>query len=247
LKITFTSDSSYTINANWYSDTTNLSNTTVLNMHSAGFSTSPLILVSKSATGLEAIYTNNGYTFAARSGAPYIATSANCPATTISYVIRNATNDRIILASTGANARINVFAANNACTNAAQSYNYTSAYPGNVAYTAVGLAASASQLFVRYHHASTPVIAACALDTSVAGTATAPVTGCAALVSDVGMLGVNAASKEMIYESSNNSLYFPNWDSGAIMLANATSGYTIPLIRDVFSQNVNSISIRPAN
>jgi hypothetical protein len=247
LKITFTSDSSYTINANWYSDTTNLSNTTVLNMHSAGFSTSPVILVSKSAANLEAIYTNTGYTFAARSGNPYITTGGSCPATTISYVTRNVTGDRVILASTGANARINVFAANNACTNAAQSYNYTSSYPANAAYTPVGMAATATQLFVRYQHASTPVIAACALDTSVAGTATAPITGCAALVSDAGMLGVNAANKEMVYEASGNSLYYPNWDSGAIMQTNASSGYTIPLIRDVFSQNVNSISIRPAN
>lgn len=234
-KITFTSDTNYSINGDWYADPSNLSGVRVTKMFSPGFAVSPLVLIAKNSASLEAISTNSSFSRATRAGAPYISSTAACPLSTAFAVTRTTLGNRLILGSNGSQPRINVYANDKSCVS---SYNFSTSYPAAAGFTITGLAASAENIFVRYQHTTTPMIAKCAFD----GT---NISSCEPLLNDTYLLGLNSSSREMIFDESTNSLYFPNWNLNAIMQLNAASGYAAPLIRNGFTTSVASISIRP--
>ena len=234
-KISFSSDANYTINGSWYTDSVNLSGVSVTKMFSLGFTQSPVVLIAKNTGSLEAIFTNSAYSLAARSGSPYINSQAMCPLTTTAFVSKNPAGDRTIIASNGTNARLNVYASDKSCLG---SYNFATSFPGATSFSVTGLVATKDSVFVRYQSSTSPMIVKCAFD----GTT---ISACGALVSDVGALGVNASSKELVMDEASNLMYVPNWDTGAVMQVNAVTGYIAPFVRDVFTTNVGSISIRP--
>ena len=234
-KITFTSDTNYSINGDWHVDSFNLAGVRVTKMFSSGFSVSPLVLIAKNSASLEAIATNSTFSRANRAGTPYISNTAACPLSTAVAVTRTALGNRIIVASNGSQTRINVYANDKSCVS---SYNFSTAHPGATGFTVSGLAASKENIFVRYQHTTTPMIAKCAFDGTTIGS-------CEPLLNDTYLLGLNASSREMIFDESQNSLYFPNWNLNAIMQLNAASGYTAPLIRNGFTTSIASMSIRP--
>jgi len=234
-KISFSSDANYTINGSWYTDSVNLSGVSVTKMFSLGFTQSPVVLIAKNTGSLEAIFTNSAYSLAARSGSPYINSQATCPLTTTAFVSKNPAGDRTIIASNGTNARLNVYASDKSCLG---SYNFATSFPGATSFSVTGLVATKDSVFVRYQSSTSPMIVKCAFD----GTT---ISACGALVNDVGALGVNASSKELVMDEASSLLYFPNWDTGAVMQVNAVTGYVAPFVRDVFTTNVGSISIRP--
>lgn len=234
-KITFASDTNYSVISNWHTDSSNLAGVRVTKMFSPGFAVSPLVFIAKNSASLEAISMNESFSGATRAGAPYISSTAACPVSTAFAVTRTTLGNRLILGSNGSQPRINVYANDKSCVS---SYNFSTSYPAAAGFTITGLAASAENIFVRYQHTTTPMIAKCAFD----GT---NISSCEPLLNDTYLLGLNSSSREMIFDESTNSLYFPNWNLNAIMQLNAASGYAAPLIRNGFTPSVASLSLRP--
>jgi hypothetical protein len=172
---------------------------------------------------------------ASRTGTPYIATSANCPISSAGFVTKPASGDKTLVASNGTQTRINVYASDKSCLS---SYNFATSFPGSTGFVVNGLVATKDSVFIRYQHPTTPVIAKCDFDGTI-------ISSCAPILNDSGFLGVNSISKELVLDDASNTLYYSNWDTGSIMQINSESGYVSPLIRDAFTMNASSISVRP--
>jgi hypothetical protein len=237
IKISFVGDSPSQIFKDWHADPVNLNSSFITQLFSPGFAKSPLILIPKGTSTLEAITTDAGYTKASRVGTPYLTSSSNCPLSKVTYVTKNPLGDRLIVgSSSGTFLRLNVYGPDKACLS---SYNYNTNFPALATpVSVIGLAATDTSIFVRFQHSQKPTIAKCDFD----GTS---ISSCVPLIDDPGMLGVNSANKEMLFEPTLNNLIYANLDSQTIMQADAKTGYAYPLIRDEFSARVTTMSLRP--
>lgn len=235
MKITFKGDAVSAVDTEWYKDLS-MTNVTVPKMFNPGFANSPLILVSKLSALLEAVTTNNEFSKGQRSGSPYLASSTTCPLAGNAYVTKTPGGRRMILGnSISTNPRVNIYNEDNQCLS---SYNFGTSFPAIPSAIVSGIVANEDSVFLRYSHSTTPVLAKCSFD----GT---QISSCFDLIGNTTVLGVNRSSKELVAGVEPDSLLAPNWDTGAIMRINGTTGEASIFIKDVFSSRVNSISIRP--
>jgi hypothetical protein len=235
VKITFAGDTVSAINTSWHSDSKKLSGITVPKIYSPGFSKSPIVLIARNVSFLEAISVGPSSSSATRAGNPFLSSTSNCPISINSYVTKTTDGDRMLLGSNGNNKRINIYDQNNLCLS---SYDYANKFPFLAGGTIIGLAATQDTVFARLQHSTSPAIIKCAFDGIT-------ISACGMLVNDPTMLGVSSGTKELAFDAASNTLYYPNFETGSVMQANAASGHTFPLIKDANTNKVVSIAIRP--
>lgn len=235
IKVSFSGDAVSAVDTEWYKDLS-LTMVTVPKMFNPGFSNSPLVLVSKLSALLEAVTTISDFSKGQRSGSPYLSSSTTCPLAGNSYVTKTPEGRRMVLGnSVSTTPRVNIYNENNQCLS---SYNFGTSYPALPTAVVSGIVANVDAIFVRYSHPTTPILAKCSFDG-------AQISSCFDLIGNSTVLGLNRSGKELVTGVEPDSLLAPNWDSGAIMRINGTTGDSSVFIKDAFTAKVNSISIRP--
>lgn len=228
------------INSAWFMDTTNFSNVSVNKIEKA----SANALYVQKATGVENLLFDFGKTLVSRVSAATwpILTSANCPITTAQYAIPLKFNniESVLLLSSGANTRLNVWTATTsvpACA-AANSYNYTSSVPTGAAYVPVAaLQTPSGKVYVRFQHATTPRIMSFDFD----GTT---LTNGTDVFSNVAVLTAGTTSREMTLFGED--LLVGDWASNSVHVVGLDGTYKGIFAKDGYTVSVSSIAIRPS-
>lgn len=242
IRIDFSGNSVSSVNLNWHQDATNLNNMSLFTL--LKWSSSKLIAL-KSGTSGEGITYNMANNIATRIGAtPFLATTTGaCVIQTLqsgTMATSLAGVTKLLVGSSGAAPRLLLYDGIDSVRSCSNSFNFTTSLGLTVAHVPTAMTQMPNgKIYVRYQHTVSPIVASYEYDGTNLSVPT--------LVSaDVSVLN-NAVTDRGLVTLDSKNLLFANWANDSIYKLDIATGGADPLIRDMFTTDVNAIAIRPVD